>query len=115
VLIFDEDGKQLRQIGDPQGSAAGQLGGDLVYCAVDPLTGHVLVSESANHRVEVFNGDDGKLVELGYAEMGDGTAGLGHGQLNSPCGLAIHPHTGEIWVGGWKSHRVHVFPARSPT
>ena len=77
-------------------------------CAVDSK-GNVYVVDSYNHRITVqapggkttnFAGVSGKL---GYKDGPAATA-----LFNNPCGIAIHPTTGDIYIGGGRDACVRV-------
>ena len=89
------------------GSAPGQLSTPLAV-AVDPLDGRVLVTDSNNHRVQVFARDGHLLAALG-------SRGSGDDQFNLPIGIAVDAsHDGRIVVADSHNHRVQVL-SRAPT
>jgi uncharacterized protein (TIGR03663 family) len=82
-----------------QGSGPGQFE-DPRGIAVGP-EGRVYVSDSGNHRVQVFDGEGEFLHQWG-------TQGSGPGQFQEPWGLAVAP-SGEVYVADTWNHRVQVF------
>jgi YD repeat-containing protein len=85
------------------GSGNGQLTKPIDE-AVDRM-GNVWVTDSSNNRIEEFS-------PYGAFLGAYGSFGTGHGQFNSPGGIAINQSTGNIYVTDQKNGRVEEF---SPT
>ena len=63
--------------------------------------GHIVVADSRNNRVQIFN-TNGVFVNA------FGTSGTGPGEFDRPCGVCISPR-GEIIVVDFGNNRVQVF------
>ena len=106
VQKFTEDGRPLKmwgQFGQP-------LPGDALSSssfwgprgiAVDK-NGHVLVTDTGNKRIVVFDKDGNYITEFG-------TAGFDPGQFDEPVGLAIAPNSGTVYVVDTWNQRVQGF------
>jgi DNA-binding beta-propeller fold protein YncE len=62
---------------------------------------HVYVSDSSNHRIQVFSKADGAFVRKW------GSKGQGDGQFLFPRGLAVD--AGHVYVGDSANDRIQVF------
>jgi DNA-binding beta-propeller fold protein YncE len=74
-----------------------QLGG----VAVDRKTNNIIVADSLNDRIQVFNSKCRFLFKFGET-------GTGEGQLRYPVGIAVNPE-GNIFVSEYHNHRVSIF------
>ena len=70
--------------------------------AVDRQSGHIVVADCDNHRVQVFT-SDGSFVRA------FGIEGHDDGEFNRPFGVAIDPRNGDIVVADTMNHRLQVF------
>jgi len=67
--------------------------------------GHILVPDTWNHRVQVFNPVGNHIRTLGKTgEKGDDNT-----HFNAPAGVAVDPLNGDILVADRRNHRVQVF------
>lgn len=66
--------------------------------------GHIIVADSSNHRVEVFD-TPGKLL------LKFGLPGNGIGEFNYPSGIAVD-HKDNIFVADTNNHRVQIFNSK---
>jgi YD repeat-containing protein len=82
------------------GSGNGQLSKPIDE-AVDPM-GNIWVTDSSNNRIEKFS-------PYGAFLGASGSFGAGHGQFNSPGGIAINQATGNIYVADQKNSRIEEF------
>lgn len=73
--------------------------------AVNPATGHIIVSDHGNHRVQVFNPD-------GTFAFKFGAKGDDAGEFMFPTGIAVNRQGTQIIVADY-NHRVQVFSASS--
>jgi DNA-binding beta-propeller fold protein YncE len=69
--------------------------------------GNLFVADTQNHRIQKFS-PDGKLIRMWGRNGGDGTSGLGPGEMNQPRGLATDPF-GNVWVADHENGRVLKF------
>ena len=69
--------------------------------AVDS-TGRIYVTDTGNHRVQIFNADGSYYNTFG-------SYGTGISQFADPSGVAIHPTSGDIYVADEGNHRVLVY------
>ena len=65
------------------------------------------VTDTGNHRVQVFQVSAGPPVSVSYMSKFGGL-GDGDGQFNSPAGIALDA-SGRVWVADNGNHRVQVF------
>ena len=65
------------------------------------------VSDTANHRVQVFQVTAGPPLSVSYLSQ-FGELGTGDGQFNRPLGIALDA-SGNVWVIDSLNHRVQVF------
>ncbi|TVR18641.1 MAG: TIGR03663 family protein, partial [Anaerolineaceae bacterium] len=106
VRAFDADREFITAWGQPQtdGFDASQLPEDGFWgprdIALDP-DGNVLVSDTGNKRIRVYDPD-------GTFRFDIGRGGAGSGQLNEPSGIAVHPD-GRVFVADTWNQRIAVF------
>ena len=106
VQKFTEDGNPITMwgqfgqpiLGDTQSASSfwGPRG-----IAVDD-NGHVLVTDTGNKRIVVFDEDGNYITEFG-------TAGFDPGQFDEPVGLAIAPNSGMVYVVDTWNQRIQGF------
>jgi probable HAF family extracellular repeat protein len=103
VLIFNSAGVFQSQFGTA-GYGAGQFAFNrtALGIAVDPVTENILVSDSGNNRVQIFN-------SAGVFQSQFGTVGSGYAQFGNPSGIAIDPTSRNIVVADWGNSRVQIF------
>jgi DNA-binding beta-propeller fold protein YncE len=74
----------------------------------DPATGHILVADTGNHRIQIFDsGSFGYVATLGVA----GAAGSDNGHLNAPANVRLNPAARELYIADTGNDRVQVFDA----
>ena len=74
----------------------------------DAANGHVLVADTGNDRVQIFDaGSFAYLATLGVA----GAPGSDNGHFNVPAGIHPNPTTRELYIADSGNHRVQVFDA----
>jgi DNA-binding beta-propeller fold protein YncE len=103
IQEYDATGQFVRKWGG-FGSAQGEFKFNHDYpsrIAVDP-DGNVFVADTDNNRIQVFDADGNFLYTFG-------SAGKGNGQFNRPCGLAINPLSGELYVVDALNYRIQRF------
>lgn len=72
--------------------------------AINRTLGLIYVSDTNNHRIQVFT--------LNGTYIGQwGALGAGNGQLNAPGGIAIAESTGTVYVADYGNNRVQYFSA----
>ncbi len=64
--------------------------------------GSVFISDSSNHRIQVFSSKGEFLYTFG--SFGDGD-----GEFIYPLAIALDPQDGNLWISDWQSHKVKVF------
>ena len=93
------DGKCIKSVGK-QGS--GPLEFHYPYSiTISPITGHIYIADSYNHRIQVLNPD------LTFSDM-FGTKGSVEGQFNIPVDIAID-RQGLVYVTDYNNHRIQIF------
>jgi sugar lactone lactonase YvrE len=92
----DAAGDDDRHFREPSGLAA-------------DATGRVYVSDTGNHRVQVFGADGRRIATIGQT----GVAGAGPGQLNRPARLALSTD-GKLFIADRGNHRVVAYDVRDP-
>jgi DNA-binding beta-propeller fold protein YncE len=60
------------------------------------------VTDSGNNRIQKFPAGS----RLGTTLLGNGTAGSGSSQLNTPMGLYVDPSTQNVYVADWENYRI---------
>jgi hypothetical protein len=71
--------------------------------AVSRDTGEIVVADTGNHRLAVFNATGGFLRSLGADDEG-------RGRLQQPMCLAVHSSMGVVYVTDGQSQRMHSLP-----
>ncbi|MEA3336438.1 MAG: 6-bladed beta-propeller [Chloroflexota bacterium] len=89
--IFGDDNEHF---GDYWGGPEGNVGID--------ATGRAYISDTTNHRVQVFNSD-------GSFNQSVGGQGTGNQQFNCPSGVAINPTNDDILVADRCNERVQIY------
>lgn len=69
--------------------------------------GYLFVADTQNHRIQKFT-PQGKFVRMWGRNGGDGTPGVGPGEMDQPRGLATDP-AGNVWVADHENARVLKF------
>jgi DNA-binding beta-propeller fold protein YncE len=69
--------------------------------------GNLFVADTQNHRIQKFT-PQGKFVRMWGRNGGDGTPGVGPGEMDQPRGLATDPD-GNVWVADHENARVLKF------
>ena len=69
--------------------------------------GNIFVADTQNHRIQKFT-PQGKFVRMWGRNGGDGTPGVGPGEMDQPRGLATDPF-GNVWVADHENARVLKF------
>ena len=86
--LFGTNGSDLGQFNRPQG------------VAID-TGGNILVVDCLNHRIQQWSSTGKHLRTVG-------TVGSGPLQFQQPRGIAVHPHTGQVYVADRDNHRIQV-------
>ena len=69
--------------------------------------GNLFVADTQNHRIQKFT-PQGRFVRMWGRNGGDGTPGVGPGEMDQPRGLAVDPF-GNVWVADHENARVLKF------
>lgn len=69
--------------------------------------GNLFVADTQNHRIQKFS-PDGRFIRKWGRNGGDGTAGVGPGEMDQPRGLVVDPF-GNVWVADHENARVLKF------
>jgi beta-lactam-binding protein with PASTA domain len=105
VLIFNSAGVFQSQFGSA-GYGPGQFqlqgSGACSGVAIDPVSENIVVSDTGNNRVQIFNA-------AGVYQSQFGTMGEGYGQLYLPQGVAIDPTSHNIVVADTGNSRIQIF------
>ena len=106
IQVFDQKG---RVIPFPalarRGNGPGQLK-DPYDVDTDAL-GNIFVADTHNHRIQKFD-RTGRFITKWGRNGGDGTPGIGPGEMEQPRGLAVDPF-GNVWVADHENARVLKF------
>jgi DNA-binding beta-propeller fold protein YncE len=78
--------------------------------ALDVSNNHIVVADTANDRVQLF--DAASLTLLGTIGVA-GTPGADNGHLSGPTGVALDPVTGHLLIADTGNGRIQVYDARS--
>ena len=74
----------------------------------DPATGHILVADSGNDRIQIFDAKSfGFVATLGAT----GTTATDNAHFNQPAAVHLNPTTRELYVADTGNDRVQVFDA----
>ncbi len=84
-----------------KGSAYGELNHPCGI-AVDKKSGNIIVADTGNHRIQVFDCKGNFLRAFG-------SKGIQTGQFGSPCGVAVDKQSGNIIVADTDNSRIQVF------
>ena len=105
IKVFNKEGNFLRYIIGKKGKGNGEFNKPL--CLSVNKAGHLMVCDSMNHRVQVFELSErsGKFVTK------FGTKGEGKGEFNIPISTAVLSD-GRIVVSDFKNHRIQIFEYR---
>jgi uncharacterized protein (TIGR03663 family) len=105
VQKFDRDGNFLSQWGKPGVSDQPGIGQDTVFFGPRDIkidrNGYLLVTDTGNKRVQVFDSEGNFVNQFGKAGAGDG-------EFNEPVGLAVD-EAGNIYVADTWNKRIQVF------
>lgn len=105
VQVFAPDGQFLMGWGEYGVQADGAASDTALWGPRDitiDASGNVLVADTGNKRVRMYNSEGAWLRDIG-------TGGTGLGQLDEPAGLAVNPVNGEIYVADTWNRRVQAF------
>jgi DNA-binding beta-propeller fold protein YncE len=69
--------------------------------------GNIFVADTQNHRIQKFT-PQGRFVKMWGRNGGDGTPGVGPGEMDQPRGLTTDPF-GNVWVADHENARVLKF------
>ena len=98
-MNFSKVGTVVKSFGK-EGSGGGEF--SMPWdAAIDEENGYIIVTDSNNHRVQVFDSGGGFMFKFG-------TEGIDNGQFRSPRGVA-RTSNGYIVVADFNNHRVQVF------
>jgi sugar lactone lactonase YvrE len=79
----------------------------LPYDVDTDALGNLFVADTQNHRIQKFT-PQGRFVRMWGRNGGDGTPGVGPGEMDQPRGLATDPF-GNVWVADHENARVLKF------
>ena len=99
IIVFDRDGNFLYKFGK-QGKGKGEF--NEPRCLSVNKAGHLMVCDTLNHRVQVFELSAGKFV----AKFG--ALGRGIGEFDGPFSLAVLSD-GRVLVTEWGNDRIQLF------
>jgi DNA-binding beta-propeller fold protein YncE len=102
IQKFSSHGRLLAVLGGTPGAGPGQFNAPYGV-AVDGF-GNVYVADTRNNRVQKLS-PSGRVLAVWGRNGGDGTAGLGNGEFNSPRGLAVDD-AGDVYVADHGNNRV---------
>jgi len=108
VQIFDAHLNHIRTVGSRGGRAGRFLTPTSV--AVDSYD-LIYVTDSGNHRIQIFSSEGSlqRVIGAGYERQGFRNGGSEDGELNTPSGIAVNGHNGQIYVAEACNNRVQVF------
>jgi serine/threonine protein kinase/DNA-binding beta-propeller fold protein YncE len=107
IKVFESEGafmKSFSMFGLP-GSDDGQLNHP-TGVAYDPNNNRIIVADTDNHRIQVFDSKGNFLFKFGNEGSGDG-------QFDGHLGVAYDPNNDRIIVADSYNHRVQVFSFKS--
>jgi DNA-binding beta-propeller fold protein YncE len=106
IQVFDQKGKVIPFPAlARRGNGPGQLK-DPYDVDTDAL-GNIFVADTHNHRIQKFDAK-GRFIRKWGRNGGDGTPGIGPGEMEQPRGLAVDPF-GNVWVADHENARVLKF------
>jgi predicted membrane-bound mannosyltransferase/DNA-binding beta-propeller fold protein YncE len=105
VQVFSPDGQFLFGWGEYGVQADGATSENALWGPRDltlDINGNVLVADTGNKRVRVYNSEGVWLRDIG-------TGGAGFGQVDEPAGLAVNLINGELYVADTWNRRIQAF------
>ena len=108
IQIFNKEGAHVRTIGvtGQRGSGNHQFDTPWGLCVEPGAAGHLYVTDTNNHRVQVFNKAGAYVRTIGVT----GQQGTGTHQLDRPEGVAVEPGPdGLVYVTDYGNDRLLVF------
>ena len=93
IYTYTLDGHYVGKFSTPAGSGRGQL--QYPYSLTTDLSGFIIVADTHNHRVSIFD-KDGKCIHS------FGSNGSTNGQFSSPYGIAVSPN-GSLYVSDYSN------------
>ncbi len=106
IQIFNSDGTYKAKIGSSTSGAAGSSSANGEFDSPRSITitsgGDILVADTGNNRIQVFNPDYSYKSKFG-------STGSGNGQLNSPRAITVAASSGDILVSDYLNKRIHIF------
>ena len=97
VTILDREGKKVKSLGGRGGSGNVKFS----YPHGVAITPDKFILVSDNHRIQKISMDGYLIASVG----GKGSRPL---QFNVPCGIAISPITGQVYIADYNNHRIQV-------
>ena len=79
----------------------------LPYDVDTDALGNIFVADTQNHRIQKFT-PEGRFIRMWGRNGGNGTPGVGPGEMDQPRGLATDPF-GNVWVADHENARVLKF------
>ncbi len=108
-IIADGISGSPRILGEPDVAGADALHFDGPSGIAIGSAGHVFVSDTGNHRVQVFDAEGVHVATIGQT----GVTGQGNGRLDGPARLAIDSDD-VLYVADSGNHRVQAFDVSDP-
>lgn len=109
VVVFNENGDYLFQFGKFGRHMESPDKFNFFHgIAIDPINSDIIVSDTWNNLVKVFNSHGKFKFKIGFARSWD-NSGSGPGQFEWPIKVAIDPNNKHIVVADYLNHRVQVF------
>jgi DNA-binding beta-propeller fold protein YncE len=91
------------------GTDAGHLSGP-AGVAIDTVNARILVADTANHRIQLFDADSFAFItSIGVT----GTPGTDNAHLSAPQAVAVDAATGHILVADTGNNRIQIFDGQS--
>ena len=99
--------REYSKVGDQPVSRFGSKGaGDgqftNPYSVACNVRGEIVVADSSNHCIQVFDRNGKFLLKFG-------TKGKGNSQFNEPCGVTVDQRNNQIVVADTYNHRIQIF------
>lgn len=110
VLKFGPSGSRVGGLGVMWGSGTGNDRFDDPHGIASDSAGHIYISDSGNHRIQVFNGDGTYITTIGET----GVPGMDNGHFNGPRRIAVD-NSNRLYVADAGNHRVQVFDVSNPS